>query len=71
LRSASHVSRGQNSIQSELNLPWSLWDDIVIAAHMRRLKIKKIYLNDEDLDRIPWIKGRSRTTRNPPKKSPS
>jgi predicted nucleic acid-binding protein len=47
---------GQNSIQSELNLPWSLWDDIVIAAHMRRLKIKKIYSNDEDLDRIPWIK---------------
>jgi len=33
-----------------------MWDDIVIAAHMRRLKIKKIYSNDEDLDRIPWIK---------------
>jgi len=55
LRSASHVSRGQNSIQSELNLPWSMWDDIVIAVHMRRLKIKEIYLIDEDF-RISWIK---------------
>jgi len=44
------------SIQLELKLPWSMWDDIVIAAQMRRLNIKEIYSNDEDFDKIPWIK---------------
>jgi predicted nucleic acid-binding protein len=44
------------SIQLELNLPWSMWDDIVIAAQMRKLNIKEIYSNDNDFDKIPWIK---------------
>ena len=44
------------SIQSELKLPWSMWDDIVIAAQMKRLDIKEIYSNDNDFDKIPWIK---------------
>ncbi|MEM3608320.1 MAG: type II toxin-antitoxin system VapC family toxin [Candidatus Bathyarchaeia archaeon] len=44
------------SIRSELNLPWSIWDDAVIAAQMRRLQIREIYSNDKDFDRIPWIK---------------
>ena len=44
------------NIQSELNLPWSMWDDIVIAAQMKRLNIKEIYSNDNDFDKIPWIK---------------
>lgn len=44
------------SIQSELNLPWSMWDDIVIAAQMKRLNIKEICSNDNDFDKIPWIK---------------
>lgn len=43
-------------IQSELNLPWSMWDDIVIAAQMKRLNINEIYSNDKDFDKIPWIK---------------
>lgn len=44
------------SIQSQLNLPWSMWDDMVIAAQMRRLNLKEIYSNDSDFDKIPWIK---------------
>jgi len=44
------------SIQSEQDLPWSMWDDIVIAAQMKRLNIKEIYSNDKDFDKIPWIK---------------
>jgi len=44
------------SIQLQYNLPWSMWDDIVIAAQMKRLNIKEIYSNDKDFDKIPWIK---------------
>jgi len=44
------------SIQLELSLPWSMWDDIVITAQMKRLNIKEIYSNDNDFDKIPWIK---------------
>ena len=44
------------SIQLELNLPWSMWDDVVIAAQMKRLNLKEIYSNDHDFDKIPWIK---------------
>jgi len=44
------------SIQSDLGLPWSMWDDIVIAAQMKRLNIREIYSNDGDFDRIAWIK---------------
>jgi len=44
------------SIQSQLNLPWSMWDDMVIAAQMKRLNLKEIYSNDNDFDEIPWIK---------------
>lgn len=44
------------NIQTELSLPWSMWDDIVIAAQMRRLNIKEIYSNDNDFDKFPWIK---------------
>lgn len=43
------------AMQLELNLPWSMWDDIVIAAQMRRLNLKEIYSNDRDFDRIPWV----------------
>jgi predicted nucleic acid-binding protein len=43
-------------IQQQLSLPWSMWDDIVIAAQMRRLDVKEIYSNDADFDKIPWIK---------------
>lgn len=44
------------SIQLQLNLPWSMWDDLVIASQMKRLNLKEIYSNDIDFDKIPWIK---------------
>jgi len=44
------------SMQLQLNLPWSMWDDTVIAAQMKRLNLKEIYSNDNDFDKIPWIK---------------
>jgi len=44
------------AIQLELNLPWSMWDDMVIAAQMKRLNLREIYSNDNDFDKIPWIK---------------
>jgi len=44
------------SIQLEFNLSWSMWDDIVIAAQMKRLNLKEIYSNDNDFDKIRWIK---------------
>lgn len=43
-------------IQLQFNLPWSMWDDTVIAAQMKRLNINEIYSNDSDFDKIPWIK---------------
>ncbi|MBS7636765.1 hypothetical protein KEJ37_05465 [Candidatus Bathyarchaeota archaeon] len=30
------------SLQSQFNLPWSIWDDLVIAAQMKRLNIKEV-----------------------------
>jgi len=42
-------------IQAELNLPWRMWDDMVIAAQMERLGICEIYSNDRDFDHIPWV----------------
>jgi len=44
------------SIQSQLNLPWSMWDDMVIAAQMKRLNLNEIYSNDSDFDKIPRMK---------------
>jgi len=35
---------------------WRLWDDLIIAMQMRRLKIDEIYSNDRDFDEIPGIK---------------
>ena len=43
-------------LKLELNLPWRLWDDLVIAAQMKRLGIEVIYSNDEDFDLIKGIK---------------
>jgi len=44
------------SIQAQFNLSWAMWDDMVIAAQMKRLNINEIYSNDIDFDKIPWIK---------------
>lgn len=42
--------------KEEQDLPWSLWDDLVIAAQMRRLKITEIYSNDADFDKLKGLK---------------
>lgn len=34
----------------------SMWDDLVIAAQMKRLGIEEIYSNDRDFDRVPGIR---------------
>jgi len=44
------------NIQAKLNLSWTMWDDIVIAAQMKRLNIREIYSNDKDFEKISWIK---------------
>jgi len=33
-----------------------MWDDLVIAAQMKRLRIEEIYSNDRDFDKIPGIR---------------
>jgi predicted nucleic acid-binding protein len=35
---------------------WRMWDDLVIAAQMRRLELSEIYSNDADFDSISGIK---------------
>jgi len=38
--------------------PWSMWDDLVLAAQMKRLGVDEIYSNDADFDNL---KGTKRT----------
>ncbi len=40
----------------KLGLSWRMWDDLVVASQMRKLKISEIYSNDKDFDHIPWVK---------------
>lgn len=40
----------------EHSIHWSLWDDLIIAEQMKRLKIDEIYSNDVDFDTIPGVK---------------
>jgi len=35
---------------------WRMWDDLVIAAQMRRLELSEIYSNDADFDSISGVK---------------
>lgn len=44
------------NLQAQHKLKWELWDDIVIAAQMKRLDINEIYSNDSDFDGIPGLK---------------
>jgi len=44
------------NIQQQYNLSWTMWDDILIVAQMKRIGINEIYSNDKDFDRIPQIK---------------
>jgi len=41
---------------AEHNLNWKMWDNLLIAAQMKRLKISEVYSNDKDFDIIPGIK---------------
>ena len=44
------------ALQQEKNLPWTLWDDLVIVTQMMRLGIREIYSNDKDFDNFPSVK---------------
>jgi len=43
-------------LMEETGLHWRCWDDLVIAAQMKRLGIEEIYSNDVDFDQIPGIR---------------
>lgn len=53
--SLGDIARAQE-IKKEQSLPWSMWDDLVIAAQMERLKLGEIYSNDRDFDKIRGLK---------------
>ena len=38
------------------SVDWELWDDLIIAVQMKRLKTDEIYSDDVDFDHIPGIK---------------
>jgi predicted nucleic acid-binding protein len=44
------------AIKTQYNMPWTMWDDVVITAQMKRQNIEEIYSNDEDFNEIPWVK---------------
>ncbi len=44
------------SIKEAQGLPWSMWDDLVLASQMQRLGLSEIYSNDKDFDRIQGVK---------------
>jgi predicted nucleic acid-binding protein len=43
-------------IKEEQTLDWSMWDDLVIASQMNRLKLTEIYSNDRDFDKFRNLK---------------
>ena len=43
-------------MKHELDLPWSMWDDLVLASQMERLKVTEIYSNDTDFDLLKGAK---------------
>ena len=65
LRSLPNLSKTDTSfldfvraqqLSSGANTDWKLWDDLVIAAQMKRLDVDEIYSNDSDFDAIPGIR---------------
>ena len=47
--------RKAKELERKLNLPWKLWDDLIIASQMKRLNIKRICSNDADFDAIGGV----------------
>ena len=47
---------GAQETKKDQSLPWSMWDDLVVAAQMKRAKIVEIYSNDGDFDKIKGLK---------------
>ncbi len=45
-----------SNAQKRLQLSLGAWDDLVLAAQMRRLGVVEIYSRDADFDQIPGIK---------------
>jgi len=43
-------------IKKVQSLPWGIWDDLVLAAQMERVKVNEIYSNDTDFDSIKGLK---------------
>jgi len=43
-------------IKGESDLAWSMWDDLVLASQMERLKLTEIYSNDADFDKLQNLK---------------
>jgi len=43
-------------IREEQGQSWSAWDDLVLAAQMKRLGVDEIYSNDADFDRMKGTK---------------
>ena len=44
------------ALKGKLRLPWSMWDDLVIASQMSRLGITEIHSADTDFNKISGIK---------------
>jgi len=40
----------------EPGLDYKIWDDLVISCQMKRSGIQEIYTNDEDFEKIKWVK---------------
>jgi len=43
-------------LRKEKKLAWEMWDDLVIVSQMMRTKVKEIYSNDKDFDKMPGVK---------------
>lgn len=43
-------------MQAKYSFDWREWDDLVIGAQMKRMKISEIYSNDMDFDKLPEVK---------------
>ena len=43
-------------IKVESGLSWSMWDDLVLASQMERLKLTEIYSRDLDFDKFQNLK---------------
>jgi predicted nucleic acid-binding protein len=43
-------------IKDEQKLQWNMWDDLVLASQMEKVRVTEIYSNDTDFDRLKGIR---------------